>query len=113
MVRRFVGARQATASRAGAASRASSVSGSRPSRSAGRPEVDLLAAWEIWQAYLTQPDAPAEVRVRRVRELRPETVDHFSAAPVLDDLGREVVRRLVAVKRDIEPATLVGFAHRS
>lgn len=30
-----------------------------PEQIGGRPEVDLLAAWEIWQAYLTQPDAPA------------------------------------------------------
>lgn len=71
-----------------------------------------LAAWEIWQGYLTPPEATAEVRIRRLLALQAESLGDFRPAPVLDDLGRETVRQLITVKQDIATSGSGGLSRR-
>ncbi len=61
-----------------------------------------LAAWEIWQSYLTPAGAPLEVRLRLARRIEPDTAGSLAPRAVLDDDGAESIRRLLTVKQTIE-----------
>lgn len=52
---------------------------------------DLLAAWEIWQGYLSPPRAPNELRIRRIRALDPDTLRSFEPVPLPDVEDRRVL----------------------
>jgi CYTH domain-containing protein len=71
---------------------------------------EALAAWEVWQGYLTAPPADVEVRVRRLLELSFDSLTDFRPDPVHDDLGRPHVRQLIAVKWRIPTAGSGGLS---
>jgi len=73
---------------------------------------EALAAWELWQGYLTEPGSAVEVRVRRVLQLERATVNDFHPAPQLDELGQQVVRRLIAVKHDVSTVQAKALSRR-
>lgn len=81
-----------------------------PAAFAALPCLDLLVAWEVWQAYLTDADSDVEVRARRVREVVPDSLVDFEPTPAVDELGRQTVRRLMAIKRDIETTRTGGIS---
>lgn len=65
-----------------------------------------LAAWEVWQGYLTPSDADPEVRVRMVREITVGSAGGDGAPqPLLDAEGRETVLWRLAVKKLIATDT--------
>ncbi len=57
-----------------------------------------LAAWELWQGYLTRDGADPEVRVRMAREIAVESAADVAPHAVVDENGRETVLRRLAVK---------------
>jgi CYTH domain-containing protein len=59
-----------------------------------------LAAWEIWQGYLTSENQEPEVRVRMARKIVPETAGELAPRAELDG-DEEVVIRWLAVKKEI------------
>lgn len=63
---------------------------------------EVLAAWEVWQGYVTAAEADPEVRVRRLREIDSRTVDAFEPQPLLDPDGESTVVRWLAVKSRIQ-----------
>jgi len=71
----------------------------------------VLAAWEIWQGYVTPADADPEVRVRRLREVDMTTVDAFEPQALLGSDGEPTVVRWLAVKSRI-PTSDAGALSR-
>ena len=71
------------------------------------PELtfDVMAAWEIWQAYMTAPGAEPEVRVRKLRQIDVSSIAEVPPRPELDPDGNETIVRRLAVKVAIQTST--------
>ena len=69
------------------------------------PSFDVMAAWDVWQAYLTAPGAQPEVRVRKLRQIDETSIGDVPPRPQLDDDEAEIVVRRLAVKIEIQTST--------
>ena len=69
-------------------------------------EFTVLAAWEIWQAYLTLPRTDPEVRVRRQREIVEGSHETFDLTSFEAEHAEEASLCNLAIKSWAEPSEI-------
>lgn len=73
---------------------------------------EVLAAWEIWQGYLTPGESDPEVRVRKLCEVEVDSVGAFEPRPLLDVAGKPTVVCWLAFKSRIATSEAGGLSRQ-